>query len=421
MKSSGMSAMAQPGAGGALQRKAPVRDSLTGREGMALFELMKCWRARKPWRVEESQNPQKLWRFARLHWLGAMVEIVGLDMDEDPCGLARQARDLYFSGLIRHERALRTCSDIELAARSTGVQVVALKGPALVDQAYGGQAARQYGDIDLFIPEKSEAWKLLETIGAAGTARVMDGAGFYSRMRNPGKIQADYEGFLLEITCLEGEPSDPMLELFHRHRDRLFGSGKEEGILSPDPSAHFVYLLLHMLTHHLCARLVWFMDLVAMNDKNLLDIEWITRELEAMELSGTAGHMAAFVQAWIDPAFPGLGAAQRGRRRFLAVMTDREVVFNRGLGPQYVTGMKRTMLHVVYLVLYFLIGDGKSGGKASRSNAARWMGSRYARGLGYESRRLRKAIAWLAASLILPLSRIVDLALFSGKWFAMRP
>jgi len=400
-----------------LQKKASAFGALSEEDGMALFDLMKCWRRNKPWGLGKAADPEKLWHYAGLHGLGAVAGAVGLEMGDDPGKVTDQASDIYFSGMIRHERAIKVCAKIEQAAQSGGLHVVALKGPTLVGQAYGGQSARQYGDIDLFIPSQKEAWLLLEAIGAAESARLMDGSGFWSRLQNPGKIEADFDSFLLEITCLEGAPSDPMLELFHRRHDRLFGAG----LLSPDPSAHFVYLLLHMLTHHLCARLIWWMDLVALHDQGSLDMPWIVEELKALELSGTAGNMSAFIQTWIDPSFPCLGKIERGRRGFLLVMMNHEVVFNRALGPQYVTPLKNGMLYMVYLVLYFLIGDKAGFAGALRSNAARWMAARYARGFGFDFRFLIKVIQWVAALLIWPLSRIVEGVLFSGKRFAMRP
>lgn len=384
---------------------------------MALFELMKCWRRKKPWRLEKDTDSEKLWKYAQLHWLGALAGAVGVEMDHDEGEVAKRAKDLFYTGMIRHARAMKACARIERVARSAGIRAVALKGPALVAQAYGGVEARQYGDIDLFIPTQKEAWLLLEAIGEANRARAMDGDGFWSRLQNPGKIEADYDGFILEITCVEGAPSDPMQEMFARNKDRMFGVG----LLSPDPSAHFVYLMAHMLTHHLCARLIWWMDLVALNDSATLDIDWIVEQARAMELSRTAGHMSAFIQTWIDPEFPTLGQIPRGRRGFMLVMLNHEVVFNRALGPQYVTPGKKAMLHLVYLVLYFLLGDSVGLSGARRSTAARWMAARYARGLKLENRFVARAMEWMAALVIWPLSRMVELFLFSSRRFAMRP
>ncbi|MDH5477912.1 MAG: hypothetical protein OEY50_06250, partial [Nitrospinota bacterium] len=45
----------------AAQKKVFTINSISGEEGMALFELMKCWRRKKPWRLEKDADSEKLW------------------------------------------------------------------------------------------------------------------------------------------------------------------------------------------------------------------------------------------------------------------------------------------------------------------------------------------------------------------------
>ena len=388
-------------------------------EAHQLTALLPAWRENRRW-AADSDTVEKLWPLIEAHGLGALV---GDMTDRDlitASPISALARHRQMGDLMRHERAMKGIEKIGETIERENILAVIMKGPAMVEQGYGGEAIRPYGDIDIFIPTEEEGWRFVKALDGVENAFAKDSVGLLSRFREAGKIEATWEGQTLEIMFPLDEASDPLTAVLGRNRDRLFGhrDGYARRLLDPDPSVHFLFLIAHMVTHHLCARLIWWLDLVAIRDRQDLDFEWISEELADMELLKVGQALTSFLRHYIDPDFPHLGdGKENSDDLFLIAMTDPVVIANRSLGPQYVSRKKQLILYpLLYVVLFYLLSDNR--GRKPDSVATGWMTRHFVDALGVRSRVLTSLISSLCRYLIVPSASVIQKFMFSSTRFA---
>lgn len=186
------------------------------------------------------------------------------------------------------------------------IDSVVLKGPSLVERAYGDPSLRPYGDIDLYV-HPGNFRRALEALEAAG---------FELRDRNWDFILKDLRGQL----HLRG-PAGGTIEL-HWHPinglrvrrtlgmapDDLWSETTEHTIAGRKcrvlaPAEELAYLCVHAALHG-CNRLLWLLDIALLGAGQAVDWDRLTARLERWRF-GAGGYLVLLLaRRWADAEIP---------------------------------------------------------------------------------------------------------------------
>ncbi len=299
-----------------------------------------------------------LWEVTEKHGLGGFIGCQSIRQSQ-PDAQPQHAAARYYTNMISHERSKRVCAKVAEAARAESIGVAVLKGPALVEQAYGDGGLRGYGDIDLFVGSRDEALRLLAKLKCSDVFEK-GVHGLSARLREPGKIAATLDGVTLELMYAVSAPTDPMQALLERHREALLTvpDGVAE-LLDPDPGLHFVFLILHMAVNHMVSRLIWYWDLAMLvqAQRARIDPQWIARELEALQVVNLACSVSRVCQRDWDIVLPVPVACPGWNQPFLRYATKPEVVLHRRLNVWGVSTFGKLYLRTVHGAALYLLCD----------------------------------------------------------------
>ncbi len=333
---------------------------LNKEEVQAFLDMPRAWLERRCWTLPDACDLNTLWGYVDGHGMGGILGELVTSKLVDGDNSFDAARHRYFSNSLHYDRSRRICRDIARAATTLEIPLLLLKGPALVNQAYGDSGVRAYGDLDMFVRSRDDAERLLDGL-LAGNEAMGDYLPFLERIKSPGEIRTVFDGWKLEISYPVAPNVDPMRDYLTAHKARVFSVPTDlESILNPDPNVHFVYLVMHMALNHFCSRFIWFLDLVtfAQRQRDVLDWEQIVHDLDKMELLNVASHISGFCRRHIDPAFPAFDSKRRGwNDAFQKSMFKPESLVRSMLNVYHQGWAARFHSGCVYASSFYLLGD----------------------------------------------------------------
>jgi hypothetical protein len=379
--------------------------------GQAVLNVCRCFLQGERFTTDDCLDINALWTSLEAHGLGGLAGHMALHGKIDHGRLKETAEARYMTNLLHNERVERVVSQISDCCAENRIPVTLLKGPALLKQAYRDQGLRSFGDLDLFFASRGDILQLLESLDI-GLFHDKGRGSPLQRLRNPGKLDACIKGVEVEMMHLPRLPTDAMQNSLQLHRPFAVPS-TERPIAEPNPSFHFVFLILHMLINHFCARLIWFVDLVLLYRErgSAIDWPWVEQELARLQLRGPAAGIIGFCRDSLGATeLPQIqSGVEDWNQPFIRYMLQPTTVLSRRLGIQYASGQRKRTLMLLNLVGFFLTGE-PQGLREASSQATRHMTNRFLIMIDAhwnELAALCRPLCWL---LVWPVARLSILA-----------
>jgi hypothetical protein len=239
-----------------------------------------------------------------------------------PAEFRQRCLDEYLAHEMVNTVFMGTAARVADLCGQSGINYVMMKGVALLRSIYGDQAVRPLSDIDLIVENREAA----ELLTGRLQGRTQEGITFTSRRyKDYGRINCDvYDESLgreieVEIYFPVDESTNPMIELFFKHSRRLFSSSGEKGageLAAPDPTLHFLVLLIHLVHHHLGARLIWHLDIALLVARYGDDLDWemIVGECKRMQFKDALFNILLTLKTRFLVDIPGEVLSEAGRR-----------------------------------------------------------------------------------------------------------
>lgn len=206
-------------------------------------------------------------------------------------------RDEYLAILQKNTIFIDTAANIDNICRSARINYVMIKGIALIESIYREKGVRSLTDIDLVVESREKALLLIELLQSkTHMAPTVFGAKFKDQIHFICSIYNQRYGqhveveihFPLRVSIMHSN------ELFYSISKRLFSKNlRISQINIPDPSAHFLILLFHLVHHHMGARLIWYLDIACLLSEYSKQMDWkmILQECEQLEFKNILFHI----------------------------------------------------------------------------------------------------------------------------------
>jgi hypothetical protein len=385
---------------GNTSRPAPGLRRLRACEQDALLAVPRDWFQQRAWALPDGCDMELLQKYLMRHGLGGALGALalnGLVADEQMDDWGRQH---YYTNLLNNERGMVAARRLLAAAAKIRTPIIFLKGPALCQQAYGDAGVRSYGDLDVFVRSDEDARRILAALDCNYNEEPCDGT-FVDRLRDPGKLKADVGGWPVEFcypvdVFSSGQHAinsacDPMLDLLARHADRLLATPFDaETLPLPDPGLHFVFLLEHLALNHLFTRLVWFLDLAALQRQTAGGFSaLVTTELAQLQARNVAAAAVDFCRQHIDEKFPAFEPARRDASyRLLQRMTSAEAISEQRLSFYPRKRWRRLAMRLFKIGTLWMLTDTASG------LPGRWTANRIVYALRLRNQGLKTTVAF---------------------------
>jgi hypothetical protein len=226
---------------------------LEGNVGEEVLRLTRQFLRQESFEVAPELKVSAFCQTLEAHGLAGIAGHMGMQGQIQHLELCEWGENRYMTNLLNNERANRVVDKIAHCCIEHEIPLIMLKGPALIAQAYQDQGLRGFGDIDMFFSSRSDILKLV---------RLMEVPGFNDkgrsslghRFRNPAKMEMQIDGVEVEMMHSPRLPTDGMQNTIQAHQP--FATPEStQAIYQPDPSMHFVFLILHMMINHFCTRL----------------------------------------------------------------------------------------------------------------------------------------------------------------------
>jgi len=208
--------------------------------------------------------------------------------DHVPADIAARLRAGYAGNAVMHLRVARELVAVHDALRSVGLDIIALKGPALAIQAYGDLGARQSGDLDILVRQDDlpQVGRILAERGYR-PRRYESGApdfGFFrsfeDQFEKQGGLLIDLHLTLVPIYF----PFRPKHEAVWRSAVAVEIEGRRIQTLAPDD--HLLFSIAHATKHGWgWASLRAMCDIAALTATRLVDWERDEWEMEQLRCS----------------------------------------------------------------------------------------------------------------------------------------
>ncbi len=202
--------------------------------------------------------------------------------DAVPATVLKRLRHAYARNTLAHRWLAQELVQISNALDSSGGRLIALKGPALAVQAYGDLAARQSGDMDVFVRAR-ELPRIAELLVKRGyrPRRYRDGApdlGFYRSFEDQF-VSERGQIVDLHLTLVPTYFPLPMgPEAVWRDAVAIELAGGEVATLSPNDQ--LIFAIVHAAKHGWgWAALRSVCDIAALAESGLVDWETIEHEM----------------------------------------------------------------------------------------------------------------------------------------------
>lgn len=211
--------------------------------------------------------------------------LAGECADRVPASIAAGLRARYAVSAIAQLRAARELLSVREALSSVGLEMLALKGPALAVQAYGDLGARQSGDLDILV-RQDDLPRIARILAERGyrPRRYESGApdfGFFCSFEDQFEKQ-DSPLIDLHLALLPRYfPFSPNHEAVWRRAVAVEIDGRPIQTLAPDD--HLIFSIAHATKHGWgWAALRAMRDIAALTATELVDWERDEFELERL-------------------------------------------------------------------------------------------------------------------------------------------
>lgn len=374
--------------------------------GPAVLQLVRCFLQQKPYLIEDTLEINHLWKSLEDHGLGGLAGKMALQGQINNSHLKELAEARYMTNLLNNERVNRVVNRLADRCIHERIPVSMLKGPALMHQAYQDQGLRGFGDIDLFFESRSDLLKISHSLPLQkhhdkGRSSLMH------RLRNPGKLDIVVDGIEIEMMNVPSLPTDGMQNTLQWNHPYAIPDSPDS-IYNPDPSFHFVFLVLHMLINHLCARLIWFVDLVVLyrEQQSRINWSWVEQEFERLQMKKVASAIISFCQQELDADLPSFKSSQsEWNDPFIDYMLLPDTILSRCLGIQYASHQRKQLLALVNTAGFYLNGDPQNW-KEMNSLASQHITHRFLYMVNAQWKPLARLCTPLSCLLVWPFARL---------------
>jgi hypothetical protein len=341
----------------------------------ALTDIPRAWFQGEGWCPSERCDTQLIWEYAERHGLGGVTGSIAAAGKLGKHELISPSIQRYLSNSLYYEQTLNICRHIEKATEDLEINICFVKGPTLTSAAYHDSGIRSYSDIDVLLETKADVWKLIHSL-QCNNAVEKASLGITKRFISPGRIHAWFRDWELEFFYPVDHPCEPMHEFLRNHKlSTMSHKFQETEISKPEPNFHLIFLIQH-LAMHMCSRLIWFLDIAAFvrTNREQLDLEWISRELERLNLRNMSAVITGFCAKHIDPDFPVIAPGPINRNRhFQKNLVAPQRILERDYAIHQKSIWRKYYFYMILLVRYFLITDKHPlrAGLASRWSTSR--------------------------------------------------
>lgn len=382
--------------------------SLNENEIKILLSLIYSFHNNTEYNISERLNANLLWEYILRHGLGGLVGYLSMKNLIDHEYLSEKGWECYLQNIYMHKQCLDACSMINNAANKIGVPIGFMKGPAIVQQAYGDPGIRSYSDIDIFVKSRNDAILLTEALGASP---MMKSRTSIHRFSDAVKIDAIFKDWMIEFSYPLENSSDPQYDLLNKHISKIVvQSDQLADVCNPDPDIHFIFLILHMGINHFFSRFIWLLDIAQLYRSKIesLDFEYMHNELNKLNLTSLANASTAFCKKYIDNDIPLFEGQKRNSSvRFIKKLTDPHIIAGRHYSLKNRGSMVNVYPYLMIIVKFFIFTG--SSGLHFRSNASRWTTWRFLNSFGLLSKKLSVIVEPLISLIFIPLSKILSL------------
>jgi hypothetical protein len=184
-------------------------------------------------------------------------------------------RKIAAGAFIRNVRAANETDLLARAFERADIELIFIKGAALLAEIYGSCASRDLSDIDILVREKDfeHASSLLEGEGfrlyeEPGTRVGYKTQRLYEKKRRiPVDLHSGFSGHRIYDEMMGIDRDDVW-----RNKRELVLSGVR--IYALDIEHTLIYTCIHLATHHNFSGLIWYVDLHEFISRHAADIDW---------------------------------------------------------------------------------------------------------------------------------------------------
>jgi hypothetical protein len=179
------------------------------------------------------------------------------DKEAVPDKIKERLREIYYSNSARNMLLLSKLGEVLKTFNEAKIQVIVLKGAALLETVYSNIGLRPIADLDLLVHKKdlSEIKDSLNKLGYQNSKAYPED--FFKE-----GAMIDLHWDLMNITRVgsRGKAYEIELNNFWENSERVKISGAQTQVLSPEHL--LIDLCLHLTLHHGLSRLIWFTDIL---------------------------------------------------------------------------------------------------------------------------------------------------------------
>lgn len=355
-----------------------------------------------------------LWEYIERHGMGGILGGCADRVNHLPSVLAKAARHRYWSNCLHGQQARQRCNTLIEASERAKVTVFFVKGPALVDQGYGDDGLRGFADLDLFTGSANEARRLAAACGAQ--IRIDSSRrSIWSEIGDSGRVVAELDGTSVEIRFPVTGWTGPLFDLFPSGRLPTL-EWTANGLPAPNAEWHFLFLLHHLMMHHLFGRFIWFLDLAVLVRHERAKLNWgrILEESERLTMREGLATAANFCRSYVDPDFPEVPPPTHTawNRAFIHHLANPQVILSSRRNKQQIQPIRRVWAVLHGAASYFLLTDIPPGGHPWTGRGRQWTEARVrcvlaSRWRGKWGNWLGRRFAALVPWFIYPLARLL--------------
>ena len=383
-----------------------------------LLGVLSCTRETRTLNFPADADAALLWEYFDRHGIGGVLGACTERVAGLPPGMAEAARHRYWSNCLQGEQARRRCAVLLEASEREGLTVFFVKGPAIVEQAYGDYGLRGFSDLDLFTASAEEARRLARVCGA----RAMIDSERQSipcEVWDPGRLVAELDDWTVEMRFPVPGWHGPLFDLFPNGRLPEL-ERTASGLVVPRAEWHLLFLLQHLMIHHFFGRLVWLLDLAVLVGRHRTSLDWerVVRESKRLAMFEGLALAAGFCRDHVDPRFPEVAShgGQAWNRPFLRKLVDPSVIasteWTTEWNTQLVSPLKRARSFLYEVAAFFLLTDAPATGRPWDGCGWQWTADRLGYALvrrwrGNWGRWLGRRLSMLAPWLVYPMARLL--------------
>ncbi|MCP4221042.1 MAG: nucleotidyltransferase family protein [bacterium] len=263
---------------------------LSAREETFIYDIC-LWGLGKKTDLPKSEGLREdvLFNYLRLNGCGGLFHKFLEASDYEVSDEYREYyRDEFLTILMKNTLYLKVARRVDEIAVACSIKYVMVKGTAMIESVYNENGVRPLSDIDLIVESREEALQLISQLKGEP---VSEDDSFsrryktYDRMVCPVHDKASDRWVEVEVHFPVKDSIFAMSELFFNIVGPLFRDAERVGGISiPSPTMHFLVLFLHLVHHHIGARLIWNYDIASLVETYGENLDWDVIIRECREL-----------------------------------------------------------------------------------------------------------------------------------------